>query len=91
MAPSICGNASATPRALALICAAHGELQVLPLPLPMVVSVCQTWHERVHKDPAHVWFRQSVFATFHADGTVGAEANALESAVRPQSNSNALR
>ena len=56
------------PLDLAQVCAAHGRLRVLALPLPApVVAVFQTWHERVHKDPAHVWLRQLVYDTFSSD------------------------
>lgn len=36
-----------------------------PLEIPPF-SVAQFWHERVHADPVHRWFREHVFSTAHA-------------------------
>lgn len=61
------------PLDLAQVCAAHGRLRVLALPFQApVVAVFQTWHECVHKDPAHIWLRQLVYETFRSDAKLAA-------------------
>ena len=37
-------------------------LRPMPLPIPPT-PVCAMWSQRVHADPAHVWFRERVVAT----------------------------
>ena len=61
------------PLDLAQVCAAHGRLRVLALPMSApAVAVFQTWHERVQRDPAHVWLRQLVYETFRSDAKLAA-------------------
>lgn len=55
------------PQALAEAWARHGEIRIVPVPVPMkvpVVEVHQFWHGRMQKDAAHAWLRALVFALF---------------------------
>jgi DNA-binding transcriptional LysR family regulator len=50
------------PEDLAQFFAAHGKIQILPLPLKSPeVEVHQFWHKRLGKDPANMWLRGLVF------------------------------
>lgn len=47
------------PRALAEEAARFVPLRLLPPPLPLPsFAITMTWHERVHRDPAHEWLRE---------------------------------
>ncbi|MGY0217000.1 LysR family transcriptional regulator [Endozoicomonadaceae bacterium StTr2] len=50
------------PYGLAISCAAHYNLKILPLPAaqkPFTYSII--WHERHIKDPGHIWLRQRIY------------------------------
>lgn len=52
------------PASAAARLAEHAPLQVLPPPLPLPgFAMHLVWHERVHADPAHAWFRDRVRAS----------------------------
>lgn len=45
----------------------HG-LRTFPPPLDLPqIPICAQWHERIHRDPAHRWVRQQVFAACGGD------------------------
>lgn len=57
------------PEALARGLSETSGLQLLPLPFNQPrLHVTQQWHERIHKDPAHVWFRE-IIARHHGAGS----------------------
>ncbi|WP_255757843.1 LysR family transcriptional regulator [Massilia sp. erpn] len=60
------------PSRLARLLAKRLPLALLELPLQLAPLVpAMIWHERFHRDPAHVWVRQQlvdVVASFHAAG-----------------------
>jgi DNA-binding transcriptional LysR family regulator len=46
------------PRDMAELCKRYADLHILELPLRTPsIPIHQTWHERVHRDPAHAWLR----------------------------------
>ncbi len=46
------------PRDIAEICCRYAGMRIVEMPRnPPMIVVYQFWHQRVHKDPAHVWFR----------------------------------
>jgi DNA-binding transcriptional LysR family regulator len=50
------------PEDLADFFAAHGKIQIFPLPIKSPeVEVHQFWHQRLAKDPANMWLRSLVF------------------------------
>ena len=52
------------PADLAEFFAAHGNIQILPLPLKSPeVQVHQFWHQRLNKDAANVWLRGLVYGS----------------------------
>jgi DNA-binding transcriptional LysR family regulator len=53
------------PRDMAEACKRYADLRILELPLraPMI-PIHQTWHERVHKDPANAWLRGMIHELF---------------------------
>lgn len=54
------------PEDLAEFFAAHGNIQILPLPLKSPeVQVHQFWHQRLNKDAANVWLRGLVYDALH--------------------------
>jgi DNA-binding transcriptional LysR family regulator len=41
------------------------KLAVFPTPLPLPrIEISQFWHERVHRDEGHRWFRSAVYSLF---------------------------
>ena len=53
------------PRRLALAVAGNHDIKVLEHPLRLAADgVKQFWHERVHSDPAHRWFRRVMVSLF---------------------------
>lgn len=66
--PAIVGGTdliATVPLAVGTRFAAHGELQLMPMPLrPPRFSVQQHWHRLVHKDSRNVWLRHQVAKLF---------------------------
>jgi len=53
------------PRELAFYAARHGELQVLPFPIPTdPIPLYMLWPRSLEKDPGHRWFRGKVVEQF---------------------------
>ncbi|MGH7039738.1 MAG: LysR substrate-binding domain-containing protein [Stellaceae bacterium] len=63
-----CTDAIGTlPEKLAECLAGRLGLAVFPTPLPLPgIEIGQFWHERVHRDPGHRWFRAAVRTLFGA-------------------------
>jgi DNA-binding transcriptional LysR family regulator len=60
------------PSRLARLLAQRLPLAVLDLPLQVApLSPAMIWHERVHRDPAHVWVRQQLVDVVASFNTVG--------------------
>lgn len=58
---------AAVPRDIAEICCRYAAMRIVEMPRkPPVIVVCQFWHQRVHKDPAHAWFRGVIQALCEA-------------------------
>jgi len=58
------------PRDMAEVCLRYGEVCIVDAPLRApAIPIHQTWHERVHRDPANVWLRGIIHALF-ASATV---------------------
>jgi DNA-binding transcriptional LysR family regulator len=54
------------PESLVVELRKHFPLAVKPLPMPMGnFDVALYWHDRFHKDPANLWFRQQVIECVH--------------------------
>lgn len=54
---------ASVPRDIARICVRHAELRIVEMPMKApTITIYLFWHQRFHKDPAHVWFRGEVFA-----------------------------
>lgn len=54
---------AAVPRDIAEICCRYADLRIVELPRqPPALAIYQFWHQRVHKDPAHIWLRGLVQA-----------------------------
>lgn len=50
------------PYGLAISCASHYDLSIVPFPLEQKkFSYSMIWHERYQKDSGHVWFRQLLY------------------------------
>jgi DNA-binding transcriptional LysR family regulator len=55
------------PRDLAEVCVRYGHVRMLDAPMKCpVIEVHQFWHQRFHKDAAHVWLRGTVHKLFTA-------------------------
>lgn len=63
-----CTDAIGTlPARLAECLAANLGLAVFPTPLPLPpIEVGQLWHDRVHRDQGHRWFRATIHTLFGA-------------------------
>lgn len=49
------------PRDLAEFFASHSQIRLVELPVkPPGIEVHLIWHQRFHKDPAHIWLRSSI-------------------------------
>jgi len=61
-----CTDAVGTlPAKLAENLAERLDLAVFPTPLPLPrIEICQFWHERVHQDQGHRWFRAAIYTLF---------------------------
>jgi DNA-binding transcriptional LysR family regulator len=53
------------PRDMAEVCLRYGDVRIVAPPLRApAIPIHQTWHERVHKDPANVWLRGMIHELF---------------------------
>jgi DNA-binding transcriptional LysR family regulator len=53
------------PKDLADFFVRHGEVRYVPTPMKSpVIDVHLFWHQRFHKDPAHMWLRQVIHRLF---------------------------
>ena len=57
------------PRDLAEVCLRYADVRIVEVPLKApVIAVRQFWHQRAHKDPAHIWLRGLLQGGFSAAG-----------------------
>ena len=55
------------PKDLADFFVQHGDVRYIPTPMKSpVIDVHLFWHQRFHKDPAHIWLRQVIHRLFNA-------------------------
>jgi len=53
------------PKDLAEFFVQHGDVRYVPTPMKSpVIDVHLFWHQRFHKDPAHIWLRQVIHQLF---------------------------
>jgi DNA-binding transcriptional LysR family regulator len=56
---------STLPAKLAEYLAQNLDLAIFPTPLALPrIEISQFWHERVHNDQGHRWFRAAIYALF---------------------------
>jgi DNA-binding transcriptional LysR family regulator len=48
--------------------AATAEIEILPLPIDLLMTVSMAWHRRAASEPAQAWFRSLLLAAAAADG-----------------------
>lgn len=54
------------PKDLADFFVQHGDVRYIPTPMKSpVIDVHLFWHQRFHKDPAHIWLRQVIHRLFN--------------------------
>ena len=54
------------PKDLAEFFVQHGNVRYIPTPMKSpVIDVHLFWHQRFHKEPAHIWLRQVIHQLFN--------------------------
>jgi DNA-binding transcriptional LysR family regulator len=63
------------PRDMAEAATRYADLRIVELPLrAQLIPIHQTWHERVHRDPAHAWLRAVIYDLFASSRASAASA-----------------